>query len=140
MLRPADILILDEPTNDLDIPTLEVLEQSLLEFPGAVLLVTHDRYLMDRICEQIIFLPGDGSVKVFADTQQLSNWQETRLVSPEQPAQVAPKQHKLKREQLKLLRKAAAKTERDLEKADLRKAELERGFSTGPRRSCSEHF
>ena len=54
MLRPADLLILDEPTNDLDIPTLEVLEQSLLEFPGALILVTHDRYLLDRISTTLL--------------------------------------------------------------------------------------
>ena len=52
MLRPADLLVLDEPTNDLDIPTLEVLEESLLEFPGALVLVTHDRYLMDRMANE----------------------------------------------------------------------------------------
>src|SRR5206468_1485772 len=52
MLRPADLLVLDEPTNDLDIPTLEVLEESLLEFPGALVLVTHDRYLMDLVATE----------------------------------------------------------------------------------------
>ena len=48
MLEPADLLLLDEPTNDLDIPTLEILEESLLEFRGALVLVTHDRYMLDR--------------------------------------------------------------------------------------------
>jgi ATP-binding cassette subfamily F protein uup len=52
MLEPADLLLLDEPTNDLDIPTLEVLEESLLEFEGALVLVTHDRYLLDRVSDR----------------------------------------------------------------------------------------
>ncbi len=54
MLRPANVLVLDEPTNDLDLATLEVLEESLLEFPGAVLLVTHDRYFLDRVTSQLL--------------------------------------------------------------------------------------
>ena len=60
MLEPADLLLLDEPTNDLDIPTLEVLEESLLEFPGALVLVTHDRYLIDRVSTCILALDGRG--------------------------------------------------------------------------------
>src|SRR5204863_8094482 len=48
MLQPADILLLDEPTNDLDIPTLEILEESLMEYSGALVLVTQDRYMLDR--------------------------------------------------------------------------------------------
>jgi ATP-binding cassette subfamily F protein uup len=75
MLRPADLLILDEPTNDLDIPTLEVLEESLLEFPGGLVLVTHDRYLLDRVCSSILALDGRGGARHFADTAQ---WEEHR--------------------------------------------------------------
>jgi ATP-binding cassette subfamily F protein uup len=56
MLQPADVLLLDEPTNDLDIPTLETLEESLLEFPGAVVLITHDRYMLDRVCNSFLTL------------------------------------------------------------------------------------
>ncbi len=56
MLQPADVLLLDEPTNDLDIPTLETFEESLLEFPGAVVLITHDRCMLDRICNSLITL------------------------------------------------------------------------------------
>jgi ATP-binding cassette subfamily F protein uup len=70
MLRPADVLLLDEPTNDLDIPTLEVLEDNLLEFPGALVLVTHDRYLLDRVCTAIVGLDGQGGAGLFADTGQ----------------------------------------------------------------------
>ena len=58
MLQPADLLVLDEPTNDLDIPTLEVLEESLVEFPGAVVLVTHDRFLFERVTTTVLALDG----------------------------------------------------------------------------------
>ena len=60
MLQPADVLLLDEPTNDLDIPTLEVLESNLLDFPGAIVLVTHDRFLLDRLSKAILAMDGDG--------------------------------------------------------------------------------
>jgi len=72
MLEPADILVLDEPTNDLDIPTLEVLEESLDEFSGAVVLVTHDRYLLDRVASTVVGLtdiPGKRSL-IYADYHQ----------------------------------------------------------------------
>ncbi|MDW7771285.1 MAG: ABC-F family ATP-binding cassette domain-containing protein [Desulfobulbaceae bacterium] len=70
MRQPADILLLDEPTNDLDIPALQVLEESLLEFPGAVVLVTHDRFLMSRVCEAVLGFCGDGRVEYFSDYEQ----------------------------------------------------------------------
>jgi ATP-binding cassette subfamily F protein uup len=70
MLKPADLLFLDEPTNDLDIPTLEVLEESLEEFPGAVVLVTHDRCLMDRVATHIIGLGTGCDSTLFADYAQ----------------------------------------------------------------------
>lgn len=73
MLEEADILLLDEPTNDLDIPTLEVLEQSLKEFPGAIILVTHDRYMLNRICGEYLALDGSGACSVYADLKQ---WQK----------------------------------------------------------------
>jgi ABC transport system ATP-binding/permease protein len=70
MLQPADLLVLDEPTNDLDIPTLDVLEESLQDFPGAIVLVTHDRLLLDRIATQILALDGKGNAEYFADLDQ----------------------------------------------------------------------
>ncbi len=70
MLKPADILLLDEPTNDLDIPTLEVLEEALSEFSGAIVLITHDRYLLDRLSDQLLYLDGQGKVEFFADYAQ----------------------------------------------------------------------
>jgi len=75
MLQPADVLFLDEPTNDLDIPTLEVLEESLLDFPGALVLVTHDRYLLDRVATTVIALEGDGNWGLYAEYSQ---WEQER--------------------------------------------------------------
>jgi ATP-binding cassette subfamily F protein uup len=71
MLQPADLLVMDEPTNDLDIPTLDVLEESLLEFPGALVLVTHDRYLLDRVATRVLALDGRGKAEYFADYSQV---------------------------------------------------------------------
>jgi len=75
MLQPADILLLDEPTNDLDIPTLEILEESLLEFRGSLVLVTHDRYMLDRVSNIVVGLDGRGGVESFADYAQWEAWQ-----------------------------------------------------------------
>jgi ATP-binding cassette subfamily F protein uup len=76
MLEPADVLLLDEPTNDLDIPTLEILEDNLLEFPGALVLVTHDRYLLNRVATTVIGLDGRGGIGRFADYAQWETWVE----------------------------------------------------------------
>jgi ATP-binding cassette subfamily F protein uup len=78
MLQPADVLLLDEPTNDLDIPTLDILEESLLEFRGSLVLVTHDRYMLDRVSTVVLGLDGQGSAGLFADYSQWESWVEER--------------------------------------------------------------
>jgi ATP-binding cassette subfamily F protein uup len=78
MLQPADVLLLDEPTNDLDIPTLEILEESLLEFRGSLVLVTHDRYMLDRVSTVVLGLDGRGGAERFADYSQWETWQAER--------------------------------------------------------------
>ncbi|MEK6201071.1 MAG: ATP-binding cassette domain-containing protein, partial [Desulfobulbaceae bacterium] len=70
MRQPADILLLDEPTNDLDIASLDVLESSLIDFPGALVLVTHDRFLLDRVCQHILGFGGKSGVTYYADYGQ----------------------------------------------------------------------
>jgi ABC transport system ATP-binding/permease protein len=81
MLQPADILLLDEPTNDLDIPTLEILEESLVDFPGSLVLVTHDRYMLDRVSSIVLGLNGQGDASTFADYAQWEAWQDQRSKS-----------------------------------------------------------
>jgi len=85
MLTTADVLLLDEPTNDLDIPTLEVLEDSLLDFPGALVLVSHDRYMLDRVSTLVIGLDG-GAGGIFADYSQ---WEAFRSEAAEPDKAVA---------------------------------------------------
>jgi ATP-binding cassette subfamily F protein uup len=86
MLKPADILLLDEPTNDLDIPTLEILEESLLDFPGAVVLISHDRYLLDQISNVILGLAAGSEGEIFADYRQWEQFQ-----AKHQPVKTTPK-------------------------------------------------
>jgi len=78
MLQPADILLLDEPTNDLDIATLETLEETLLDFPGAVVLITHDRFMLDRLCT--FFLALGEKPGTYADYRQ---WEAATTAAPE---------------------------------------------------------
>jgi ATP-binding cassette subfamily F protein uup len=101
MLRPADVLLLDEPTNDLDLQSLEVLENSMMEFPGALVLVTHDRYLLERVSQSLLALDGKGRAGFYAD---LSQWEAAREESDSEgvarpvaasaPAGLSPKEAK----------------------------------------------
>ncbi len=102
MLQPADVLLLDEPTNDLDIPTLEILEESLLEFRGALVLVTHDRYLLDRVSTVVVGLDGNGGAAPFADYSQWWQWQsrskqQAKTAEREVKEETAPKTAPLKK-------------------------------------------
>ena len=86
MLQPADLLLLDEPTNDLDIPTLELLEENLLEYPGAMVLVTHDRYMLNRVSTTVLGLNGRGDAAQFADFSQWEDWMQEPFAARDSPA------------------------------------------------------
>ncbi len=89
MLQPADLLLLDEPTNDLDIPALEVLEESLAEFPGALVIVSHDRDLMDRLCTEVVGLDGRGGAALYGSVSQWLTAYERAAEEAARPAKAA---------------------------------------------------
>ncbi len=123
MLQPADLLLLDEPTNDLDIATLEVLEDSLSEFPGAVVLISHDRFLMDRLSDRLLYLDGTGKTTFFADYAQ---WLQARVADKPatapavKPSTTKPAATSLNRE----LRKELDGIGKKIEKAEAEVARL----------------
>lgn len=91
MLQPADLLLLDEPANDLDIPALEVLEDSLAEWIGALVLVSHDRELMDRLCTEVIGLDGRGGAALYGSVAQWLAAFECKLEASKQAVPATPR-------------------------------------------------
>ncbi len=126
MLRPADLLLLDEPTNDLDLQSLEVLENSMMEFPGALVLVTHDRYLLERVSQRLLALDGKGNANFYAD---LSQWEAAREESDSlgvsHPVAVASVSKQLSPREAKELQKMEASIKAAENEASMARAALE---------------
>ena len=117
MLEPADILLLDEPTNDLDIPTLETLEDNLSDFPGAVVLITHDRSMLESMCTQFLALGEPSKCKTYA---QYAEWEASRNAS------VAPKKKETKPQESHEERKERNRLEKAIEKREAQIIDLEK--------------
>src|SRR6202521_2350178 len=125
MLQPADVLLLDEPTNDLDIPTLEILEESLLEYRGALVLVTHDRYMLDRVSTVVLGLDGLGGAERFADYAQWEIWQRGQLAVAKSEERAGEKS-KVSGAAVGPRKKLSYKETRELETMEERIAEAEK--------------
>lgn len=79
LMRNPNFLVLDEPTNDLDIQTLEVLEEYLQDFPGCVIIVSHDRFFMDKIVDHLLVFRGEGEIKDFpGNYTQFREWESLK--------------------------------------------------------------
>ena len=137
LMQEPNLLILDEPTNDLDIVTLDILEEYLLEFKGSLIIVSHDRHFMDRLVEHLLVFCGDGVVKDF-----IGNYSEYRsfIRDYEQAAAAAPKPDKPAGEKVRTPAKPKLtwKEQQELKaleasiaSLEAEKAELEAGLSSG---------
>jgi ATP-binding cassette subfamily F protein uup len=134
------MLILDEPTNDLDIVTLNVLEEYLREFKGSLLIVSHDRYFLDKCVDHLFVFEGDGKIKDFVG--QYSEYREYMLEKEEQEREAsrmatpaAPKQqrtHDTSKRKLSFKeQRELEELERDLATLGTERAELEERLSSG---------
>ena len=92
-MEAPNVLLLDEPTNDLDIQTLTILEEYIEDFPGAVIIVSHDRYLLDKLVEKVFVFEGDG--KIAGYTGNYSYFKEI-VKEAEEPKEQAPKKERIK--------------------------------------------
>ncbi|HWD90305.1 MAG TPA: ABC-F family ATP-binding cassette domain-containing protein [Mucilaginibacter sp.] len=104
LMKNPNFLILDEPTNDLDIDTLNVLEEFLTNYTGVLMLVSHDRYLLDKLTEQLFIMEGDGGVRIFngnysswryEQEQEKQHAKSTQLTSKQEDKSIQPKKNKL---------------------------------------------
>jgi ATP-binding cassette subfamily F protein uup len=130
MLQPADVLLLDEPTNDLDIPTLEILEESLLEYRGALVLVTHDRYMLDRVSTVVLGLDGLGNAERFADYAQWEIWQGGQVAAAKSEARPAAAAVTNAAASGNAKKKLSYKEARELEGMEQRIADVEKELQT----------
>lgn len=123
MTKPADILFLDEPSNDLDIETLEVLEESLEEFPGAVVFITHDRMMLDNLATTVLGVGASGEDYLFADYDQWERYLQTHKKRP--TATVKEPEQKVQNVKASSPLKLSYKEKRELEEMGARIEKLE---------------
>lgn len=137
LMRNPNFLILDEPTNDLDIMTLNVLEDFLLEFPGCVLIVTHDRYFMDKIVEHLFVFEGEGKVRDFNHTyseyrvlQRQLDLEKRRQERAEQQKRKEARQEEQAQKQSLTYeqRKEMNRLEKEISKLENKKSSVEAAF------------
>jgi ATP-binding cassette subfamily F protein uup len=139
LMKNPNFLILDEPTNDLDLITLSTLEQFLLDFPGCLMIVSHDRYFMDKLADQLFILEGNGEVKQF-----LGRYSEYREVEKQKESEERVKEREKESEEKAKAAETTAKRkmsykekfefeslDKDIAKLEKQKAELTEKLGSG---------
>lgn len=129
LISNPNFLILDEPTNDLDIITLNILEEYLMDFPGCLVIISHDRYFMDKLTDHIFIMKGKGEVKDFNGSysewrlrEQLAMYEKSEIVQEEE----VKAEKKLKKHPVQVIKNKIKKIEQNLEKKNTQKAKLEK--------------
>ena len=126
LMRNPNFLVLDEPTNDLDIVTLQILEEYLQDFPGCVIVVSHDRYFMDKVVDHLLVFKGQGEIKDFPGNY--TQYREWQALQPKESASAAQKPAKVTtdtRSERETKRKMSFKEKREFEQLENDIATLE---------------
>ena len=137
LMRNPNFLVLDEPTNDLDIKTLQVLEEYLQDFPGCVIIVSHDRYFMDKVVDHLLVFKGGGEVQDFpGNYTQYRQWSQLASQAESKPAPVEKKEKPAYRNETKRKLTYKEKTEfeqlgKDIAALESEQAEIEAQLSSG---------
>lgn len=136
LMRNPNFLVLDEPTNDLDIITLNVLEEYLRNFKGCVIVVSHDRYFMDKVVDHLLVFNGQGDIRDFpGNYSDYRDWKEARAKKEREAAK--PQEEKTARVRLNEKRKMSFKERREFEQLEQEIAELEKEKSQIEEGLCS---
>lgn len=126
LMRNPNFLVLDEPTNDLDIPTLQVLEEYLQDFPGCVIIVSHDRYFMDKIVDHLLVFQGNGVIQDFpGNYTQYREWSALKHKEPKEKNQPLEKKDR-KVQDVSVRKKMTFKEKREFEQLEKDIAALEK--------------
>lgn len=137
LMRNPNFLVLDEPTNDLDIKTLQVLEEYLQDFPGCVIIVSHDRYFMDKVVDHLLVFKGGGEVQDFpGNYTQYRQWSQLASQAESKAAPVEKKEKPAYRNENKRKLTSKEKTEfeqlgKDIAALESEQAEIEAQLSSG---------
>jgi ATP-binding cassette subfamily F protein uup len=111
--KPSNVLVMDEPTNDLDIETLELLEELLLEYPGTLLLVSHDRVFLNNVVTSTLVLEGDGLINEYAGGYD--DWLSQRKIVTPAPVKAKPEKESIRLKKTLVARKLTYKEQRELD-------------------------
>lgn len=128
LMRNPNFLILDEPANDLDIDTLNILESFLLNYPGVLLLVSHDRYLLDRLTEQLFIFDGNGKITIY--NGNYADYKEEQTAVEESKRKIEQKSKEIPVPQAETKRKLTFRERREYESLDKEIPKLEQEIST----------